>query len=152
MGLKTIAEDVGKGLVAGLAGTLAITVSQTIEMKITGRKPSTVPADAAGKALGVQATGDAEKQRFATIVHFGYGTLWGVPRGLLGAAAVSGAPATLLHFLEVWGAGLVMLPSLGLSPPVTEWENGQVAVEGVHHLVYAIAANTVYQWLDNAKK
>lgn len=89
--------------------------------------------------LGVQATGDAEKQRFSMIVHFGYGTLWG-------------APATLLHFLEVWGAGLVMLPSLDLSPPVTEWENKQVAVEAVHHLVYAVAASAVYKWLDNAPK
>lgn len=102
--------------------------------------------------LGVQATGDAEKQRFSMIVHFGYGTLWGAPRGLLGAAGISGAPATLLHFLEVWGAGLVMLPFLDLSPPVTEWENKQVAVEAVHHLVYAVAASAVYKWLDNAPK
>jgi len=141
--LKTIAEDVGKGLAAGLAGTLAIPVSQAIEMKITGRKASTVPAEAAGKALGVQATDDAAKQRFSMIVHFGYGTLWGVPRGLLGAAGMSGVPATLLHFLEIWGTALAMLPSMGLSPPVAAWETKQVVVDGVHHLVYATAANTV---------
>lgn len=152
MGLKTIAESIGKGLFAGLAGTVAITISQTIEMKITGRAPSSAPADAAGKMLGVQPTGDAEKKRFSMLVHFGYGTLWGAARGLLGAAGLNGAPATLLHFLEVWGAALVMLPSLGLSPPVTEQKNAQVAIDGLHHLVYAAATNAAYERLDNAKQ
>ena len=43
-----VAGAIGKGLMAGAAGTLAITLSQMIEMKITKRKPSTAPADAAG--------------------------------------------------------------------------------------------------------
>jgi hypothetical protein len=42
--LKTIAEAVGKGLVAGLAGTTAMTLSSTLEMKLQGREASTTPA------------------------------------------------------------------------------------------------------------
>ncbi len=40
---------IGKGLIAELAGTLAMTLSQMIEMKTTKRKPSTAPADAVKK-------------------------------------------------------------------------------------------------------
>lgn len=40
-----VAAAVGKGLFAGLAGTAAMTLSQQIEMKLSGREPSTGPGD-----------------------------------------------------------------------------------------------------------
>lgn len=39
------AARIGMGLAAGAVGTAAMTVAQTIEMKLTGREGSTVPAD-----------------------------------------------------------------------------------------------------------
>lgn len=45
--LEKAAKAIGIGLMAGLAGTAAITLSQTIEMKLTKRPPSTAPVDAA---------------------------------------------------------------------------------------------------------
>jgi hypothetical protein len=44
----------GRGLVAGLIGTAAMTVSSTIEAKASGRGSSTTPADAVGVAAGVE--------------------------------------------------------------------------------------------------
>lgn len=148
MTLGKLASNIGKGLLAGLVGTIAITLSQMIEMQITKRKESSAPADAAGKVLGVAPTGEDEKKRFSTLVHFGYGTLWGAARGLMASAGVKGAPATTLHFAEVWGSALVMLPALDVAPAVTEQENTQVAIDAVHHLVYAIAVNAAYEHLD----
>ena len=49
MKLKELAEGVGKGLFAGAAGTAAMTISSTIEMKLRGRQASAVPARAAEK-------------------------------------------------------------------------------------------------------
>jgi hypothetical protein len=43
----------GRGLIAGLLGTAAMTVSSTAEAKFTGRGASTVPAAAASKVIGV---------------------------------------------------------------------------------------------------
>lgn len=40
-------------------------------------------ADAVGR--GVEPKGDDEKARFATMVHWGYGTGWGAVRGLVAA-------------------------------------------------------------------
>ncbi|HEV8115223.1 MAG TPA: hypothetical protein VGP53_03220 [Acidimicrobiales bacterium] len=45
-----VAGDMGKGLVAGVAGTVLMTLSSTIEMKLTGRAASSAPADAAAIA------------------------------------------------------------------------------------------------------
>ncbi|MGN6532624.1 MAG: hypothetical protein ACTHK0_12845, partial [Ginsengibacter sp.] len=46
----------GKGLIAGLVGTAAITLSQTIERKMTGKPTSFAPGDAASKALDIEAS------------------------------------------------------------------------------------------------
>src|SRR5919107_513268 len=53
MKLGDVAAAVGKGLFAGAAGTAAMTLSSTMEMKLGGRPASSSPADAAPKVLGV---------------------------------------------------------------------------------------------------
>ena len=50
-----IAGEIGKGLMAGAAGTLAITLSQMIEMKITKREPSDSAGRSSRKSIGCKA-------------------------------------------------------------------------------------------------
>ncbi len=151
MSLKTTSADFGKGLLAGFAGTLAITASQTAEAKIRNRPPSSSPADAAGEVLGVAPTGDAEKQRFSTIVHFGYGTAWGGVRGLLAAAGLRGRQADLVHFVLVSGTAMLMLPGLKVSPPVKEWGATELGTNTLHHLVYALVTGAAYERIEGEK-
>jgi len=54
---------VGPGLLAGLAGTAAVTISQAVEMDLTGRQPSSTPAEAVEKVLGIRAVDDRISQR-----------------------------------------------------------------------------------------
>ena len=147
MKMTALADDIGKGLFAGFAGTLAITTSQKIEMKIRGRAPSDSPAEAAGKVLGVQPSGEEEKKRFSQIVHFGYGTAWGAVRGILAAAGVPPPLATALHFAAIFGTAMVMLPALKVAPPVSEWGAESIAIDSLHHLVYALATGAAYDRL-----
>lgn len=148
MGIGTLASSVGKGLFAGLAGTAAMTASSTLEMKVRGRAGSSAPADAAQKVLGIEPVDDSAKERFSNMMHWGYGTGWGTVRGVLAAAGLSGLPATTLHFLAIWGSETVMLPTLGVAPPISEWGAKEVAVDILHHLVYAISTNAAYEWMD----
>jgi len=96
--LGDTAAAVGKGLVAGAAGTVAMTVSSTLEAKLRERGSSSAPADAAGKVLGVQSRDEAGEARFSTVVHWSYGTSWGAVRGLLHAVGVDGPGAAAAHF------------------------------------------------------
>ena len=143
MKLGEIAASVGKGLFAGVAGTAAMTVSSTLEMKIRDRQASNAPAEAAGKVLG-----DSEQARFSNLVHWGYGTLWGTVRGLIDAAGLEGKEAAAAHFLAVWGSEQVMLPALGVTPPFWQWGAKEVAIDAFHHLVYAGATGVAYAALD----
>lgn len=143
-----VAGAVGKGLAAGIAGTALMTAASTIDMKIQGREASSAPADAAAKVLGVEPTGETEKARFSTVVHWAYGTSWGAARGLLGAGGLRGPAAAGAHFVAIWGSGLVMLPALGVAPPLREWGPKALAIDAFHHLVYAAATSLAFSALD----
>jgi hypothetical protein len=74
MSLGDVAADFGKGMFAGVAGTAAMTVSSTLEMKLSGRPASQTPAEAAEKVLQVEPVSEDAEARFSNLVHWGYGT------------------------------------------------------------------------------
>jgi hypothetical protein len=68
-------------------------------------------------------------------------------RGLLGTRLPPAAASAAL-LAVVWGSELMMLPALGVSPPVTEWGASEVAIDAGHHVVYAGATGAAYALLD----
>ena len=64
-----VALAVGRGLLAGLAGTAAMTVSSTVEMKINDRGASSTPAQAVTEVTGVRPADDTAQQRLNTLAH-----------------------------------------------------------------------------------
>lgn len=145
----TIATACAKGLLAGVVGTVAMTLSSTIEMKLRGRGGSSAPEDAVSEVLGIEDFEDEDaEERFGTLAHWGYGIGLGAIRGLYAVTGMPSAAATAAHFVTVWGAELVMLPALDVSPPATEWGAGEIAVDAWHHGVYAVATGMAYDLLD----
>jgi len=51
-----IVEAVGLGLAVGVVGTIALTIAETVEMRITGRESSTIPAQVGAKLSGRRRT------------------------------------------------------------------------------------------------
>jgi hypothetical protein len=147
---EKFASSIGKGLVAGFAGTAAMTVSSTLEAKLRGRAPSSAPARATAKVLGIASFEDAVAQaRFNDLSHWGYGTSWGVVRGLLDAAGVPPRKATAAHGAAVWGSAQVTLPALDIAPPAIFWGKEEVAIDAFHHTVYAVATGVAYELLSS---
>ena len=143
-----VASDFGKGLFAGLAGTAAMTVSSTAEMKLSARGASETPAQAAEKVLDVEPNDEDSEARFSNLVHWGYGTGWGGVRGLLASAGLSGPTATVAHLALVWGAEQVVLPALNVSAPVFKYGSKATATDLLHHTVYATPTGLAYSYLD----
>jgi hypothetical protein len=144
--LGTTASAIGDGLVAGFLGTAAMTVSSTIEAKLRGRAASTAPARATAKALGIREfDSDLARARFNDLSHWGYGTGWGVVRGVLGALGMRPSRATAAHGAAVWGSAAVTLPALDVAPPFVFWGRREVAIDVFHHTVYAVATGLAYE-------
>lgn len=148
MTIGDVAADVGKGLFAGLAGTAAMTVSSTLEMKLSGRAASQTPAQAAEAVLDVE---PGDEARFSNLVHWGYGTGWGSVRGLLASAGLSGPVATVAYLGLVWGSEQVVLPALEVSAPVFKYGGKATATDLLHHTVYAAATGVAYSYLDRSQ-
>ena len=150
--ITRLAEGVGKGLFAGLAGTAAMTLVSTLEMKARGREASTTPVDAVSKVFDIEPVDEDARMRLSNITHWAYGTAWGAARGVISAAGLKGHAATAAHFAAVWGAALVMLPALKVAPPPNEWGAKELALDALHHAVYAAATGAVYEALDTPSR
>jgi hypothetical protein len=146
--LGEVGGAIGKGLLAGLAATAAITISQMIEMKITKREPSDAPVKVVSETVGAKPADKEDKEKLSQEIHWAYGTVWGVSRGLIGLTGLKGLPAALVHFAAIWGTSMVMLPKFNASKPINEQEPQAIAIDGFHHAVYAVTATLVYDALD----
>jgi hypothetical protein len=140
----TLGTAIGIGLIAGIVGTAAITISQMIEMKLDGRAPSDTPVKAVSKVLNIKPTAKNKTGVVSQQIHWTYGASWGIARGLISLTGLKGLPASLVHFAAIWGSSLIMLPSLKVAPPVTEEKPGEIAIDALHHVVYAAAAGLAF--------
>jgi hypothetical protein len=139
---------IGNGLMAGFAGTAAITLSQSVEMAVRNRPPSQAPAKAVEKVLAIRPAGEAAGRRLSRYVHWGYGTTWGIFRGLLDLLGIHGGAAMASHWTAVQGVAMILLPRLKVVPPVKAWGTKEIALETAHHAVYVGVAGWVYgTWL-----
>jgi len=140
-----IASSIGKGIIAGLVGTAAITLVQLIEKKIKREeKQDTKPADAVIKTLDIRPSTEADKPKLAQRVHWTYGTLWGIAYGLLRASKLKPVPASIVQFVLVSGAAMFILPSTKVAPPVKKWDMPTIASSSLNHAVYAAATALGY--------
>ena len=150
--LDTLAASIGRGLLAGFAGTAAMTVSSSAEARLRRRAPSTAPARATAKVLGIKEfDGPVAQARWNDLSHWGYGTGWGVVRGLLAAAGLSPRAATAAHGAAIYCAAQVTLPALEVAPPAVFWGAREIAIDAFHHAVYATATGAVYRLIQGAR-
>ena len=151
MTIQKVAATVGKGMLAGMAGTTAITLTMAAERRLRDQHgPDTAPADAIGRALGIHVGGARDRKRLAALVHWLYGTEWGVPLALLALTGLTVPAAAAVEFGSIWGLELAMLPSLGVAPPLRRSGAAGLATSAVHHLVYTATAAATYAYLDRA--
>ncbi len=145
MTLKKISTMVGAGLAAGIFGTAAMTVSSTIEARMRGRPDSTAPGKVGGSVLHVKPIDEEGEKRLSMAMHWEYGINWGFLLPVLDRFGVRGvAVGALTQFAAVWGTSLLMLPATKTSPPITEWEPEEIAIDIIHHAIYALAASAAY--------
>jgi hypothetical protein len=150
--LGELGSAIGKGLLAGLAGTAAITLSQMIEMKLTKRKASDAPVKVAEQVTDVKPVSEESEEKVAQQIHWAYGTSWGIARGVIGLTGLRGLPAIVAHFAAIWGTAIFMLPAYKAGPKIMEEDSKTIAIDAMHHAVYAIAAGLTYDALDAGRR
>ncbi len=143
---------IGRGVLAGIAGTLAMTAFQKfVEMPVTGRGDSYAPANFAQRVLPVHPTSAPGLDRLNWVTHFALGGMWGTAYGIAASAGLRGQQAVNAVFAAVYTGDLVLNTALGLYHPA-QWSAQDWAIDVVDKYVQAQATGLVFdRLLDPAR-
>jgi hypothetical protein len=169
--LGEAAGDLGRGLVAGMFGTLSITAASAIDQLATevahARKEKRAPdldlgkaivspwsfsADVVGQVFGITAKDKEHERRLSIMAHWGYGSTWGLSLAAVRALGVRGAAAIGAVLAGQLGAEMIVMPALGLFSPPTQWGRRALVSSVYQHAIYAVAAVAAFEWLQGRKR
>ena len=148
MSNKSVARAMIRGMVAGAVGTVAMTLSERVEMSLSGRAPSTVPGQVGAHLLpSADPTRPSDVARLGGPVHWGHGVAMGALRGVLDVAGLEGPAASAAHLALVWGGDAALYRTLGIADLPWRWGADELAADLLHKGVYAAVTGAVYDAL-----
>jgi hypothetical protein len=146
-----IGEAVTRGLAAGAIGTIALTVAENVEMRLTGRPASTMPGQVAAKLSGRDPDGEPHVvQRLNAGMHWVHGIAMGAARGLMDVAGLRPVAASAVFFGVVWGGDAALYRALGLAPEPWRWQRRELLTDLYGKGVLAFATSGAYIALDRS--
>ena len=147
------ATALARGVLAGLAGTVAMTAFQKlVEMPLTGREESYAPADFAEKVLPVHPTTPEGRRRLNYTTHFTLGGMWGTAYGVAAASGLRGQKAVNTVFAAVYTGDVLLNTALGLYQP-TKWTARDWVIDIADKYVQAQATGAAFdRFLDPARR
>jgi len=131
------ATVLGRGVLAGLAGTVVMTAVQKLI------ENSYAPADFAEKLLPVHPMTPAGRRRLNYTTHFALGGMWGTAYGIATAKGLRGQKAVNTVFAVVYTGDVLLNSALGLYQPST-WTAKDWAIDVVDKYVQAQATGAVF--------
>ncbi|MEU8347935.1 hypothetical protein AB0C74_40110 [Spirillospora sp. NPDC048832] len=132
-----------EGLVAGAAGTAAMTLGEKVEQRLTGRPDSHVPARTAQRLLGMAERPSRQPVAVNWAMHYGQGALLGILRSVMAHAGLRGAlPSTQFTVVRLT-TDQILENTTGVGAPPQTWPRLELAVDLLHKAVYAFAAGAV---------
>jgi len=148
----TVASVLGRGVVAGVAGTVVMTAFQKfVEMPITGRDDSYAPADFAEKLFRLAPGTPAARRRLNNATHLALGTMWGSAYAVAARTGFRGPRAVAAVFATVYTADVLLNTALGLYRP-QDWSGKDWAVDVIDKIVQTAATGAIFElFLDPAR-
>jgi len=137
-----------EAVLAGLAGTTAMTATTALEERLRGDPGQFVDYDvsshvttAAATVLGIDEGGPARRQGLFLLTHWGYGSVMAI--GLeVTRRVLPRAPATVqagVFGLGCQGLAFSLFPTVGGTPPPWRWRRDVLATSLGQHAVYVVA-------------
>jgi hypothetical protein len=142
----------GRGMVAGAVGTIAMTISERLEMAVSGRQPSQVPGQVGANLLPRRDPNSASDVELLNgPVHWAHGISMGAVRGALDMAGLRGPQASVAHFALLWGGDAILYRALGIADSPWRWDADQLASDMLHKGVYAAMTGAAYDALATSR-
>lgn len=143
---------IGRGIVSGVAGTGVMTAFQKlVEMPLTGRGDSYVPAQLAERVLPLNPTSAKARNQLNYAVHFSLGGMWGTAYGVAAAAGLRGQKAVNTVFVIVYPGDVLLSTALGVYHP-KGWSTQDWVIDVMEKYIQAQATGFIFdRFLDPAR-
>ncbi len=145
---KDVVRAAARGIIAGAVGAAAMTLTQRLEIAISGRAPSTVPGQVAAHLLpGADPGTVGDVHRLNGPIHWGHGMTMGALRAALDGMGLRGTVASAAHFALLWSGDAALYRALGIADVPWRWSADELATDVLHKGVYAAVTGAVYDAL-----
>jgi hypothetical protein len=136
-------RSLARGMTAGTAGALAMTLAEKAEQQITGRPDSYVPARTLQRLLALP-EGPRRQPRWINLgMHVGQGALVGGLRGVMADAGLRGPWASAMFMAVRLTNDQVLENATGVGAPPWTWPRRELVTDLLHKAVYAFATGLV---------
>ncbi len=133
-----------RSLLAGVAGTVVLTLAYPVERRLRGRSrrpldydDSLVPGQIVVSILHLGHVTGREEDELGLGLRWSYGSAFGIAHGLL-RRSVREPAATGIFGAALMTMTLTMFPVLGRTPPPWRWPPGFLATSLSTHAAYAL--------------
>ncbi len=141
------AATLGRGIVAGVAGTGVMTAFQKfVEMPLTGRGDSYAPAEVAERVLPLSPRTAQSRKTLNYATHFSLGGVWGTAYGVAAARGLRGQRAVNAVFLSVYPGDVLFSTALGVYHP-WQWSTQDWVIDVVEKYIQAQATGAIFDRL-----
>jgi hypothetical protein len=146
--VKSILRSAAGAMVAGAAGTAALSLSYAAERRLRHHEgfldydDSLVPGRIVANVLHLPSVTDREAAQLGTLLRWGYGSAFGIAHRLL--RRVAPEPAASVVFGSIlMSATFSLFPLLGRTPPPWRWPRDVLATSIATHVAYVTAVAVV---------
>jgi hypothetical protein len=146
--VKSILRSAAGAMVAGAAGTAALSLSYAAERRLRHREgpldydDSLVPGRIVGSVLHLPSVTDREAAQLGGMLRWGYGSAFGIAHRLL--RRVAPEPAASLVFGGIlMSATFSLFPLMGKTPPPWRWPRDVLATSIATHVAYVTGVAVV---------
>ncbi|NIJ10953.1 hypothetical protein FHU38_001297 [Saccharomonospora amisosensis] len=139
----TVKRVLWEGFVAGTAGTVAMTLSERVEQRLTGRPDSHVPGRVLARLAGTPEPRGKRLRLLNWVMHFGQGALLGVLRSTMAHAGLRGASSSAQFAVVRLTNDQILENATGVGAPPPTWPRTELVVDLLHKTSYGFATGLV---------
>lgn len=155
-GILDADASVGKvlvaGLLAGLAGAAAMTLTEKLEQAVTKRPNSYVPAHTLQRLTGREPDLESRPLAWNWAMHWGQGILVGAARALMARDGLRGPMGSFLFLNLRLAADQTLENGTGVGSPPWTWPVDEQAIDLAHKAVYAFVTGAVVDRLVGVRR
>ncbi|NJC73179.1 hypothetical protein HC031_26175 [Planosporangium thailandense] len=135
-------QSLWQGVLAGAAGCAAMTVSEKLEQRLTGRPDSQVPGRTLARLMG-RPDSDGRRPLLNLGMHWGQGALLGILRSLMANAGLRGPWASAMFTVCRLTNDQILENATGIGAPPWTWPRDELVIDLSHKTTYGFATGAV---------